>query len=181
MQTAPAPPTTSSGAARDALAARPAAALQARPRAELSARARRVAWAAVEAMLCDEDEDGALVPGSPEACERAVAGLSDSLARSSGDLRRAFGVLVILIELLPLFVIGVPRRMSRLPLEKRLAYLEALEASRIGWFSMLLVAFKVPLCIPAFEEGEELRSTGFDRESLSARRRLPVMARDEAA
>jgi hypothetical protein len=71
--------------------------------------------------------------------------------------------------------------MSRLPLERRLAYLEALEASRIGWLSMLLVAVKVPLCIPAFEEGEELRSTGFDRESLSARRRLPVVAQDEAA
>jgi hypothetical protein len=174
MHTAPAPPTQISGtSARDALAAAPDAVPLDRPRTALSARARRVARAAVEALLCDEDEDGALVPASPEACERAVAGLDDSLARSSGELRRAFGVLAIVLELLPLLVIGVPRRMSRLPLERRLAYLEALESSRIGWFSMLLVAFKVPLCIPAFEEGEELRSTGFDRESLSARR-LPV-------
>ncbi len=45
---------------------------------------------------------------------------------------------------------------------------------------MLLVAFKVPLCIPAFEEGPELASTGFDRPSTTARRRLPQAPRDAA-
>jgi hypothetical protein len=66
--------------------------------------------------------------------------------------------------------------MSRLSLEKRLAYFEALEASRIGLISMLFVSFKVPLCIPAFEQEELLRTTGFDRPSTVARRRR----RDEA-
>jgi hypothetical protein len=63
--------------------------------------------------------------------------------------------------------------MSRLPLRARLAYLEALESSRVGLLSMLLVAFKVPLCIPAFEEGAELAMTGFDRASTAARRGSP--------
>ena len=54
-------------------------------------------------------------------------------------------------------------------------YLEALEASKIGWFPLLLVAFKVPLCFPAFEEGDELRETGFDRPDTVARRKLPVL------
>jgi hypothetical protein len=154
-----------------------------RPKSGLSARSQRIAWAVTEALLCDEDERGALVPASPAACARAVAGLDDSLGRSSGDLRRGFAVLAILIEFLPLFVIGAPRRMSRLPLDRRLAYLEALEMSRVGLLCMLLVAFKIPLCVPAFEEGEELLSTGFDREHLSARRRLPLAAagRTEAA
>jgi hypothetical protein len=64
--------------------------------------------------------------------------------------------------------------MSRLPLERRVAYLEALESSRVGLLAMLLVAFKVPLSIPAFEEGDELASTGFDRPTTASRRRLPV-------
>jgi hypothetical protein len=139
-----------------------------------SARTRRVALAFTEALLADEDERGELVPGRPELCADAVANLDDGVGRSSADLRRGFGVLAFLMEWLPLLVILAPSRMSRLPLGRRLAYLEALEASRIGWLSMLLVAFKVPLCIPAFEEGEELASTGFDRPSTVARRRLPV-------
>ncbi len=147
----------------------------------LSARSRRVAWAVAEALLCDEDEDGRLAPASAEVCERAVGALDRSLGRSSADLRRGFGVLTLLMDLLPLLVIGAFGRMSRLPLERRLAYLEALEASRFGLFAMLLVAFKVPLCIPAFEEGEELRMTGFDRESTASRRRLPIAAEREAA
>jgi len=35
--------------------------------------------------------------------------------------------------------------------------------------------------IPAFEEGEELRTTGFDRESTADRRRLPIAPAREAA
>jgi hypothetical protein len=140
-----------------------------------------VAWAAAETLLCDEDERGELVAPRPEVCDRAVAALDHSVGRSSADLRRGFSVLAFLLEWLPLFVIGAPGRMSRLPLERRLAYLEALESSRIGLLSMLLVAFKVPLCIPAFEEGEELRMTGFDRESTTSRRRLPVAERGRAS
>jgi hypothetical protein len=71
--------------------------------------------------------------------------------------------------------------MSRLPLGRRVAYLEALEGSRIGLLSMLLLAFKVPLCIPAFEEGEELLSTGFDRATTATRRRLPALPARDAA
>ena len=147
-------------------------------RGGLSAFQRRVASAVVEALLADEDDRGELVPGGVEACARGVRWLDDALGRSSADLRRGFWVLSILMEWLPLFVIAAPSKMSRLPLARRIAYLEALEASRIGLLSMLLVAFKVPMCIPAFEEGEELASTGFDRPSISARRRLPQAPHD---
>lgn len=140
----------------------------------ISPHAERVAVAVLEAVLCDEDDQGHLVPPDPETCARSVAILADMLGRGSGDLRRGFGVLAFLMEWLPLFLIGAPSRMSALPLERRLAYLEALESSRVGWFPMLLVAFKVPLCIPAFEEGRELAETGFDRPTTASRRRLPV-------
>lgn len=144
------------------------------PRGGLSAHARRVAWAATEALLADLDERGRLVPASREVCERAVGWLDHSLGRGSGDLRRGFLVLATLLDLLPPVVLGERSRMTNLPLDRRVAYLEALEHGKNGFLSMLLVAFKVPLAIPAFEEGEELASTGFDRPSVSARRKLPV-------
>ncbi|WP_437309399.1 hypothetical protein [Sorangium sp. So ce388] len=146
-----------------------------RPGRGLSPWARRVAWAAAEAMLCDEDERGELVPPGTGVCERAVAALDLSLGQASPETRRGFALLAACLELLPPFVIGAFGRMSRLPLGRRLAYLEALESSRVGLLAMLLLAFKVPLCIPAFEEGTELALTGLDRESTAARRRLPAL------
>jgi hypothetical protein len=147
----------------------------------LSLRAERVAAAVVEAVLCDEDDEGRLVPPDAETCARSVAILADMVGRGSSDLRRGFGVLSLLMEWLPIVVLGVPSRMSALPLDRRLAYLEALESSRIGWFPMLLVAFKVPLCIPGFEEGKELADTGFDRPTTVARRKLPQAAAREVS
>ena len=138
----------------------------------LSARAERVAWAAMEAMLADEDAAGRLIPGSPAACERAVRWLTLATGQSSGDVRRGFGLLTFCLQWLPLFVIGAPRRLTSLPLAERIRYLEALEASRIGLLAMLVLAFKVPMGIAAFEEGEELRSTGFDRPHTASRRSL---------
>lgn len=147
----------------------------------LSPFSERVALAVIEAVMSDEDAEGRLVPGRPEMCARAVAVLGDTVGRGSADLRRGFGVLAFFMEMLPLFVVGAPSRMSRLPLDRRLAYLEALEGSRIGWLPMLLVAFKVPMCIPAFEETEELGETGFDRPTTVARRALPVAGRGAGA
>ncbi|MDI3290401.1 hypothetical protein [Polyangium sp. 15x6] len=140
----------------------------------LSPRARRVVFAYAEAMYADEDEKGAIVPASPAICERATAWLDHSVGRASSDLRRGFAVLTWLLEMMPLFVIGAFSRMSRLPIARRVGYLEALEQSQFGFFALLLVAFKVPTSVAVFEEGEELASTGFDRPSTTARRRLPV-------
>jgi hypothetical protein len=137
---------------------------------------RRVTEAVMEAVLADEDDRGTLVPGSPAACARATAWMDDSLGRSSNDLRRGFVLLSFLMEWLPLVILFTPTRMTRLPLDRRVAYLEALESSRVGLLAMLLVAFKVPLSIPAFEEGDELAETGFDRPTTASRRRLPVAA-----
>jgi hypothetical protein len=140
----------------------------------LSARSRRILFATAEALLCDEDEHGDLVKPPADACSRAVESLSLAVASSSPDLRRGYGALTFALEMLPLFVIGTPARMSRLPLARRVAYLEALETSRVGLLSMLMIAIKIPLLIPAFEEGAELASTGFDRPSLRNRRALAL-------
>lgn len=145
----------------------------------LSKGQRRVAYAVVEAIMSDEDEQGALVPGRPEVCEKAVAWLDDAIGRSSADLRRGFGVLIFVMDWLPFFVIFASSRASRLPLARRLAYIEALESSRIGLLCMLVTAFKVPMCLPSFEEAEELTTTGFDRATTATRRELPAVSGEE--
>lgn len=137
---------------------------------------RRVAYAAAEAFLSDRDEAGRLIPGPEGACARAVRALGHSVGRTGTDLRRGYNFVLVLLELLPLFVLGTPSRMSRLPLEQRVAYFEALEASNNGLLAMMLIAIKVPLCMPAFEEGDELALTGFDRPSTTSRRRLDTIS-----
>ncbi|HVY45560.1 MAG TPA: hypothetical protein VHB21_06750 [Minicystis sp.] len=154
------------------------------PARGLSARSREVAFAAAEAILADEDEHGALVPGPRAMCELGVDALDHSVGRSSADLRRGYAVLTLALEWLPLFFIGAFSRMTRLSLERRVAYLTRLEESKIGLFAMLFVAIKVPLCIPAYEDPDALAETGFDRPSLTSRRRLAVVgapAAEEAA
>lgn len=148
------------------------------PGSGFSARSRRVVQAFAEALLADEDEAGNLLPPRAELCERAIAQLDHAVGRSSSDLRRGFGVLTFLLEWLPLAVIGDFSRMTRLPLDRRIVYLEAMETSKFGWFPLLVVAIKVPLTIPAFEEEELLRETGFDRPDTAARRSLPQAPRE---
>ena len=81
----------------------------------------------------------------------------------------------IAIEGAPLAVVGKPTRCSRLPLADRIHFLEALESHESGLFAMLAVAFKVPLCVPMFEQEDGLAETGFDRPTLSQRRSLEVV------
>ncbi len=152
----------------------------------LPPRAERVARAAIEAMLADEDAAGRLILPPTATCDRAVDWLTHAAGVASGDLRRGLRVLAFFLQMLPLVVIGVPRRMTSLSLADRIRYLEALEAHRFGLFAMLAMAFKVPMCIAAFEEGDELASTGFDRPDTVTRRSLllaqtSAMAAEERA
>jgi len=130
---------------------------------------RRTIFALTEALFCTEDDRG-LVPPSREFCDRVVEEFDLLIGAGSSDLRRGYRVLAFLIEWLPLFFIGALSRASRLPLARRLAFLDRLEHARIGLLATLLVAFKLPLTIIAFERPPELRLTGFDRETLASRR-----------
>jgi hypothetical protein len=139
----------------------------------LNAFGRKVCRAFAEAALADENERGELVPPSAETLDRIVHKLDVWLGTGSMQLQIGFVALTLGMESLPLAIIRSPRRMSSLPLRDRLHYLEKLEESPNGMLSMLLVAFKVPLLTAAYEEGELLRETGFDRETLSTLRKKP--------
>jgi hypothetical protein len=144
-----------------------------------SAARRRTIFALVEALFSSEDTEGKLAPARPELAERITDEFDLLIGAGSVDLRRGYLVLAWLIDWAPVFFIGVLSRASRLPLARRLEYLDRLEHAKIALVATLLVAFKIPLTILAFEQSPELGLTGFDRDTL-ATRRLVARKSDEA-
>ena len=143
--------------------------------------ARRALTAIIEAFFSDEDPDKGLVPARPDLVERVLDEVDRYAGACSPTMRLGFNLLVLAIEFLPLFVIGAFSRASRLPLGRRVAYLQALENERRGSLVVLFVGIKLPLTMVGYEVGPELRLTGFDRPSLAARRQLPVLQRGGAS
>ena len=137
--------------------------------------AKTVITAVIEAFFSDEDPDRGLQPPRDDFVQRVIDEFDLYIGACSPDLRRGFGLLCFAIEFLPFFVIGAFSRASRLPLGRRIAYLQALEHDERGLFTVLFVGFKLPLTMIAYEVGPELRATGFDRPSLGARRQLPML------
>lgn len=134
--------------------------------------AKRICRAAAEGILCDRDARGVLVPPDDALLDRIVDKLDLWLGTTSPQLGTAFIALCLGIDAAAMMILRKPTRMTKLSLEERLHYFEKLEEHENGMMSMLLVAFKVPLATAAFEHGEWLHSTGFDREDLVVRRSL---------
>jgi hypothetical protein len=130
---------------------------------------RRAIAALAEALFSSETPEG-LAPAPPALAERVADEFDLLVGAGSTDLRRGFRLLAFLVEWLPLFILGEPSRASRLSLARRLAYLHRLEHARIALVATLFVAFKLPLTMIAFEVGDELGATGFDRATISTPR-----------
>ena len=134
---------------------------------------RAIASAAIDAFLANrEGVTGPLALPEPAWRDRCVRSCDLHFGACSAGLRFALGVLVLLLEWLPCVIVGRARRMSRLALDERVRYLEALEQHRVALFALLLVGNKMPMLFAAFEEGDALAATGFDRPTSYARRRL---------
>jgi hypothetical protein len=149
-------------------------------RRALSPKRRKSIGALAEAILSTEDETG-LHPAEPEIVTRAVDQLDLLVGAGSTDLHRGYRLLAWLIEWIPLLIIGAFSRASRLPLARRLAYLEALERSKLPLLPTLLVVFKLPITMVTFEVDPHLRETGFDRSTIATPRVLPVLVPREEA
>jgi len=138
--------------------------------------ARRRSIAAIaEAMFSQESAEG-LAPAPPALAERVADEFDLLVGAGSSDLRRGFGLLAFLVEWLPIFMLGELSRASRLPLARRLAYLHHLEHAKFALLATLFVGFKLPLTMIAFEVGDELSSTGFDRVTISTVRQPRTLA-----
>jgi hypothetical protein len=144
-------------------------------RRAFSARQRRIVSAVVLALFSSEGDSG-LAPAPATLAERATDEFDLLIGAGSADLRRGYRLLVWLIEWLPIVVLGAVSRASRLPLARRLAYLDRLEHAKIGLLATLLIAFKLPLTMLVFELGDELRGTGFDRDTVATPRIFPRRA-----
>jgi hypothetical protein len=131
---------------------------------------RRIVRAVAEALLSDADESGRPIPPRTSWLDAVLDDFDKMLGAASPDIRRGFLALSVVVETLPPVMIGSLHRMSQLPLAERIIYLQAIEGSRIGLMAALLVAFKIPLTMIAYDQGEALAMTGFDRASLSTRR-----------
>ncbi|MFO0550133.1 MAG: hypothetical protein U0271_17195 [Polyangiaceae bacterium] len=141
-------------------------------RSGLSAYGRKVCRAVTEALLADEGPNGELVSVDDATLDRVIHKLDIWLGTSSPELSRAFFVLCLSMEATPSLTIRRAQRFSSMSLADRVLVLTRLEDHPNGLMSMLLTAFKVPLLTGAFEEGELLHSTGYERADLIAPRNL---------
>ncbi len=141
-------------------------------RSGVSAGGLRVAKAAAEAYLCEPDGAGGVRAPSAQWVRQIVEQYDLSIGHASLTVRLGMKVILTLVEWLPVVFLRRWSRFTRLPLAERLAYLERFEAHPHGLVASVSYALKVPLLIPAFEEGEALAMTGFDRESIVSARRL---------
>ena len=128
---------------------------------------RRVVRAFAEALLSDIDKHGHAVAPAPQLVDGAVDRLERWLGAGSPELQRGYRLLCAALQSLPPVAIGTMCRRTRLALAERVVYLDALERSRTGWLSTMLMGLKLPLGMVAFETTEELRRMGVDRESLT--------------
>jgi hypothetical protein len=142
----------------------------------LNSGGRDIAYAAIEGLLCDfsTSKAGELSPPDENWCARVVDDYAISLGYLAWPTRLGIRFLIRLVEWLPLVVSGRASRMSRLKLPERVAYLEGLENHRWALLTMLLIATKVPMTLSAYEQGEPLRMTGFDRPDTVSRRKLDL-------
>jgi len=86
----------------------------------------------------------------------------DMVAHASDQLRHTLRLSLVLLELLPLFVIGRFARMTSLPLEERERFLATLESSRLPYVALLVVGLKSILSLVYFEHPYALAMMGYD-------------------
>ena len=141
----------------------------------LTSTGKRVAYAAVEAFLSEADESGRAVPPPVEVSRKVVRGYELGVGAGSTTVRFGVGMMLQLLEWAPPLVVGRWARLSRLPLNDRIAILAAMEDSGGGLLTTLLVATKIPMLVNAHEDPRSLHRIGFDRPTVAARRALDTL------
>ena len=140
-----------------------------------SAATRRVLSAMTEALGADDD-DG-LAPLPAPIVEHVVLEYDAWISSASATMPIALTLMIMLVELMPPVLVGRFSRMSQLPLSERIEYLERVEGSTSGLVAAGFMGLKIGLVMLIYEQGVGLHDSGFDRESLHARRRLPTLGK----
>jgi hypothetical protein len=128
---------------------------------------RRTIHALAEALFTDpEDPD----PHADAHLAWVVEDADKLLSHGSTQLRVGMHATLVLLEVLPLFVIGRFARCSSLPREDRVRYLQQLEAARITQLALLVVLWKTLLTIVWFEHPDMAPQLGHDHVHTRFRR-----------
>ncbi|PIE06329.1 MAG: hypothetical protein CSA75_00120, partial [Sorangium cellulosum] len=98
-----------------------------------------------EALLCDEDDQGHMVPPRCAWVDRVTGQFDLLVGAGSLTTRNGIKALAWLMNRLPLLALGTRTRMTELTLAERIDFLEALENSRVGLLATTVVVFKIPL------------------------------------
>lgn len=137
---------------------------------------RRVLRAIAESFFTDPHVDDARAPAR---FDWLVDDVDDFLSQASPSLRTGSRIALVLLEHLPLFLIGKLSRASSLSLEDRTRYLEKVEASNVPYVALLCVMFKTLMTVLYFEHPEAAPLLGHDGRHerfrrVSQTRALPV-------
>lgn len=106
-------------------------------------------------------DDGRAIP--EDRLDWLIADFADFTAHTGMKTRMGLRGTLFLLQILPLFFIGVPLLMTWLSPAQRLRYLAKVEESRV---SFIVTSVKAPLTILYFEHPDVLPRTGYDGESL---------------
>lgn len=131
---------------------------------------RRIVRAFCEALLSDEDERGRVVAPPAAEVDRIIAEYDLLVGAGSLTLRSGMKVLARVVNRLPSVVLGEFVPMTELTLPERIVYLEGLENARVGLMATAVIAFKIPLSMLAYEQGEGLALMGFERPTIATPR-----------
>ena len=139
--------------------------------------ARRAIRAVAEAMFTDQTAP--VDEGAKARFEWLVLDADAMISNGSRQLRLGMRCTIVLLELLPLFVVGQLSRCSALPLSTRVRYLQRLEAGPITQLALLVVLWKSLLTILYFEHPEAAPQLGHDgrherHARVKTKRALPL-------
>jgi len=136
----------------------------------LDRESRFIVQAFCEALLSDEDDRGRVLAPPASVVDRVMAEYDLMVGAGSLTLRAGMKALARMLNRLPAVVLGEWVPMTELTLPERIVYLEALENSRVGLMATAVIAFKIPLSMLAYEQGEGLALMGFERPTIQTPR-----------
>lgn len=126
-------------------------------------------------------------PGAPhDEHDRArdryewTANEADSyVSNASFQMRAGMWLMLVVLELAPLFVVGRLSRCSSLPVDARVHYLEKIDRGRVVLLALFVTVWKTLLTILYFENPEAAATLGYDgkHERFKAKRPAALEAR----
>ena len=136
----------------------------------LSAREQEIAEAVCEALLSDRDDVGGYLPPTASTVTDATVQLDRFLTATTTRTRLAFRGILHVIQVSPTALLHTTQRFTALTLRERIDALTRAEHSQTGWLAIALMGLKVPLTMAAYEQGNNLALTGFERHEITTPR-----------